>query len=134
MPQTLTLSLIALPVFLAIDLLWLGLLARNFYRRRLGGLLRPDTVWWAALVFYGIFVLGLVVFVIGPAVDDASLSDALLRGALFGLVTYATYDLTNLATMKDWPRLVTLVDLVWGTVLAATVSATTYAIADLAGV
>jgi uncharacterized membrane protein len=127
--MTVKLFLIALPVFFAIDMVWLGVVARNFYRDQLGALVRTDVNWMAALVFYMLFIVGLVVFVIGPAIDAGSWSQALWRGALFGLVTYATYDLTNLATLRDWPMTMTVVDLVWGAVLAASVSTATYAIA-----
>ena len=126
--MVLKLFLIALPVFLAIDMLWLGVVARTFYRDQLGGLMRTEVNWVPALVFYLLFVVGLVVFVIGPAVDVGSIGQALWRGALFGLVTYATYDLTNLATLRDWPLTMTLVDLAWGSVLAASVASATYAI------
>jgi uncharacterized membrane protein len=122
----LTLFVIAVPVFLIIDLLWLGVVARTFYAEQLGSLMAPQVNWVAAIAFYLIFVLGLVVFVIDPAVVAGSWADALWRGALYGLVTYATYDLTNLATTRDWPRLMVAVDMVWGTVLAASVAVVTY--------
>lgn len=125
----LKLFLIALPVFFVIDMTWLGLVAKNFYRNQIGFLMKPDINWTAAVVFYILFIAGLVSFVITPAVQKQSLLHALLYGAFFGLVTYATYDLTNLATTKDWPMLVTIVDLVWGSVLAASVSVVTYVIA-----
>ncbi|MBP7005653.1 DUF2177 family protein [Patescibacteria group bacterium] len=125
---------IALPVFLAFDMVWLGLLAKRFYREQIGFLMRQDIHWAAALAFYALFIVGLVLFVIMPAMDKGSWVRALALGALFGLITYATYDLTNLATLKGWPVLVTLVDLVWGTVLAATVSVVTYFIAKKLGV
>ena len=121
---------IALPVFFAIDMVWLGLVAKNFYRKQIGFLMRPDINWVAAIVFYLLFIAGLVTFVISPALEKHSWLHALLFGAFFGLVTYATYDLTNLATTKDWPVLVTIVDLVWGMVLAASVSVITYLIAS----
>ncbi|MEX2323607.1 MAG: DUF2177 family protein [Acidimicrobiia bacterium] len=127
--MTLKLFLIALPVFFAIDMVWLGVVARNLYRDQLGGLMRTEVNWVPALVFYLLFIVGLVVFVIAPAVDVRSWTQALWRGALFGLVTYATYDLTNLATLRDLPLTMTLVDLVWGAVLAASVATATYAIA-----
>jgi uncharacterized membrane protein len=120
---------IALPVFFAIDMIWLGLVAKDFYRAQIGTLMKPDVNWTAAIIFYLIFIAGLVVFVITPAVEKSSWTHALLFGALFGLITYATYDLTNLATLKDWPLLVTIVDLAWGAVLAASVSIVTYFIA-----
>jgi uncharacterized membrane protein len=124
------LFLIALPVFFVIDMVWLVLIAKNFYQKQIGFLMRPDINWYAAIIFYLLFIAGLVTFVIAPALDKHSWLHALLYGAFFGLVTYATYDLTNLATTKDWPLLVTIVDLIWGTVLAASISIITYLIAD----
>ena len=126
--------LIALPVFFAVDMLWLGLVAKGFYRDQIGSLMRSPVNWTAAIVFYLLFILGLVVFVIGPAVEKGSWSQALLLGVLFGLITYATYDLTNLATLREWPVLLTVVDLAWGMVLAGTVSIVTYGIAARIGV
>lgn len=124
---------IALPVFFAIDMVWLGVLAKNFYRAQIGALLKPDVNWTAAIIFYLIFIAGLVVFVILPAVEKRSWMHALFFGAFFGFVCYATYDLTNLAVAKDWPVLVTIVDLAWGAVLAASVSTVTYLIARKIG-
>lgn len=117
---------IALPVFFVIDMIWLGVIAKNFYSSQIGFLLKSEVNWTAAIIFYLIFIAGLVVFVISPAVEKSSWTHALLFGALFGFVCYATYDLTNLAVAKDWPLLVTIVDLTWGAVLAATVSTVTY--------
>ena len=111
-----------LVAFFLIDMVWLGLVARTFYRKHLGFLLAPATNWIAALIFYLLFILGILVFVIVPGLQDHSLKTTLLRAALFGLVTYATYDLTNLATVKNWPLLITVVDLAWGTVLSMAVS------------
>jgi uncharacterized membrane protein len=119
---------IALAVFFAIDMVWLVLIAKNFYREQIGFLMKPDINWVAAIVFYLLFIAGLVVFVISPAVQKHSWTHALLFGALFGLISYATYDLTNLATIKGWPVLVTLVDLAWGMVVSASVSLLTYLI------
>jgi len=127
------LFLIALPVFFAIDMVWLGLVAKNFYKDQIGFLMTPNINWTAAIIFYLIFIVGLVVFVITPAVEKGSWTHALLFGALFGFITYATYDLTNLATLKDWPLMVTIVDLIWGAVLAASVSTITYFIASKIG-
>ncbi len=120
---------IALPVFFAIDMVWLALIARNFYQNQIGFLMKPSVNWSAALLFYVLFLIGLVVFVIEPAVAKREWQQALIKGALFGLITYATYDLTNLATLKDWPFTVVWVDMLWGTVLAASVSIITYTIA-----
>jgi uncharacterized membrane protein len=124
---------IALPVFFAIDMVWLGFVAKNFYRSQIGFLMRGDVNWVAAIAFYLLFIVGLIFFVVAPAVEKESWTYALLVGALFGLISYATYDLTNLATTKDWPLLVTFVDLVWGAVLAASVSTVTYLIAHKIG-
>jgi uncharacterized membrane protein len=90
--------------------------------------MKPDVNWTAAVIFYLLFIAGLVTFVISPAVQKQSWVHAILFGGLFGLITYATYDLTNLATLKDWPLIVTLVDLAWGMVLSASVSVLTYLI------
>lgn len=125
----LKLFLIALPIFFAIDMAWLILVAKKFYQQQIGFLMKPDINWFAAIIFYLLFIAGLVIFVISPAVEKHSWVHAILFGALFGLITYSTYDLTNLATMKDWPLLVTAVDLIWGTVLAASISCITYFIA-----
>lgn len=120
---------VALAVFFATDMAWLGLVAKNFYRSQIGFLMKSEINWAAAFVFYLLFIVGLVLFVIAPAIEKGSWVHALLFGALFGLVTYATYDLSNLATLKDWPLLVTVVDLAWGATLAASVSTVTYFIA-----
>jgi uncharacterized membrane protein len=116
------LYLATLVAFFAIDLLWLGLVARTFYSKHLGYLMTTNTKWVAAIIFYLLFIAGLLVFVVVPGLQANSLSRTLLLAAFFGLVTYATYDLTNLATVKDWPILVTIVDLLWGTTLSVLVS------------
>jgi uncharacterized membrane protein len=125
----LKLYLIALPVFLAIDMVWLVFISKEFYAKHIGYLMAKNPNLLAALIFYLIFIAGLIVFVITPALDKKMWTQALLLGALFGLVSYATYDLTNLATVKDWPLIITIVDLIWGTVLAASVSVITFFIA-----
>ena len=114
--------LIAL-VFLAIDLVWLGLVARNTYSRYIGHLMSNRVNWIAAVVFYLAFIVGILVFAVYPSVDKDSLLRAIVLGALFGFFTYSTYDLTNLATLKDWPLSITIVDITWGTVLTCLVSA-----------
>ena len=124
---------IALPVFFAIDMAWLGLVAKNFYREQIGHLLKPDVNWTAAIAFYLLFLAGLVAFVIAPAVESKQWTHALAMGAFFGLVSYATYDLTNLAVAKDWPLTLTLVDMAWGTALGAAVSTATYFVAQKIG-
>jgi uncharacterized membrane protein len=116
----------ALIGFLAIDMVWLTIVARGFYRKQLGFLLSDQPNWWAAIAFYMLFVAGLLVFAVVPALQAGSLRTALLLGGFFGLVTYATYDLTNQATVKDWPWILTIVDMTWGAVLATTVSCIGY--------
>jgi uncharacterized membrane protein len=122
MPFYVSLYVITLVTFLAIDFIWLGLVAQDFYRRQLGFLLAEQPNWWAAAAFYALFVAGVVVFAIVPALSEGSIWKAIALGAFFGLVTYATYDLTNQATVKNWPRVVTAVDLAWGVFIASSVS------------
>ncbi len=124
------LYLIAFSVFLALDLVWLGLVSKKFYARQIGFLMKTDISWLPAVIFYLLFTFGLVVFIIAPSLEKGSLTYALLYGALFGLITYATYDLTNLATLKGWPILVTIVDLLWGTAVSALVSLITFLLAN----
>jgi len=118
--------LITFLIFFIIDIFWLGFIANNFYNKYIGFLMKPNINWTAAILFYLLFIVGLVLFVIMPAVEKESWTHAILFGALFGLICYATYDLTNLATLKDWPLLVTVVDLLWGTTLGALVSLIAY--------
>ena len=120
--------LLSLIVFMAVDMLWLGVVAKDFYRNNLGHLLRPDVNWAAALIFYLLYVAGTLIFATMPALEKQSLLQAVLQGALFGFFAYATYDLTNLATLKDWPLNVVLVDILWGAVLTATVAAASFGI------
>lgn len=111
-----------LVVFLAVDLVWLGLVARSFYQKQIGFLMAPATNWTAAIIFYLLFIFGLLFFVVLPGLREGALGATLLRAALYGLITYATYDLTNLATLKDWPVTMTIVDMAWGTFLSTVVS------------
>lgn len=111
-----------LVVFFAVDMLWLGLIASSFYKKHLGYLMAPSINWYAAIIFYLLFIVGILVFVVLPGVKENSLLNTIFRAALFGLITYATYDLTNLATINQWPLNVTLIDLVWGMVLSTIVS------------
>jgi uncharacterized membrane protein len=122
MADYIILYLVILIAFFVVDLIWLGLVARSFYRKHLGFIMAPRPNWVAAITFYLLFVFGVVFFVVAPGLESGSLGTTLLRAALFGLITYATYDLTNLATLKDWPVIVTLVDIVWGVVLCVSIS------------
>jgi len=126
MANYLKLYLVTTIAFFAIDMVWLGLVARTFYRKYLGFLMAPSPNWLAAIIFYLLFIVGILVFVVLPGLEDNTFKTTLLRAALFGLITYATYDLTNLATVKDWPVLITVVDMAWGTVLSVAVSSISF--------
>lgn len=117
---------VALTFFLIIDGLWLMVIAKDFYAKHLGFLMSKTPNLAAAGIFYLIYVFTMVVLIISPAVQKGSLQTAILTGALFGLCAYATYDLTNLATIKNWPALVTVVDLIWGTFLSGAVAGISY--------
>lgn len=123
----------SLVAFLLLDFAWLGLIARGFYRQQLGHLLSPDVRWIPAIIFYLLFIAAVVVFAVAPAVERGSLGRALLLGGFFGIVAYATYDLTNLATMKGFPTLVAAVDITWGGLLTAAVAAVGYLVASQVG-
>ncbi len=127
--QQIYLYLICLGTFLLVDLFWLGIVAREFYRKQLETWMAESTNWTAAIIFYLLFVVGVLIFVVNPAVEKGSLARSIGFGFLFGLITYATYDLTNLATLADWPLSLTLVDLAWGGVLSAIVSVVGYLVA-----
>lgn len=110
-------------VFLALDYLWLGHLAGGFYRARLGSLMADQVNFAVAAAFYTVYVVGIVIFAVAPALRSGQWWDAAVYGLLFGFFAYATYDFTNLATLRDWPLDVTLVDVAWGACLTG-VSAT----------
>ena len=116
----------ALLVFLLIDMLWLGIIAKSFYQKQLASFFKGPVNWTAAFIFYFLFIAGVLIFVVLPALAQDSLMKAVVMGALFGLFTYATYDLTNLATLKDWPLAVVIVDMLWGMVLIGLVSTTSF--------
>lgn len=127
MIQYIYLYLLTVPVFFAIDMIWLGFIAKDFYQDKLGHLL-GSVNWTAAILFYLFFIVGILFFAVVPALEAGSLLRALLVGAFLGLLTYATYDLTNLATLKDWPLSIALVDMAWGAVLTGSVAAVSYSI------
>lgn len=108
--------------FFVLDLIWLVLIAKNLYNKYLGYIMTDKVIWPAAILFYILFIAGLIFFVISPALSRNQWYYALYAGAIYGLITYATYDLTNLATLKDWPLLITVVDLIWGTTVSMTTS------------
>lgn len=118
----LKLYLLTIPVFFAIDLLWLGVVAKNFYQNSLAHVLSPNVNWPAAVLFYFMYIVGIILFAVKPGLESGSLAKAAIWGALFGFFTYATYDLTNLATLRQWPIKVVVVDVLWGTVLCTLVA------------
>jgi uncharacterized membrane protein len=117
------------PIFFAVDIIWLGFVAKKFYRNHLGFLLSPDVNWPAAICFYLIYISGILIFAVVPALEKDSLGKALLWGSLYGFFTYATYDLTNMATIKNWPLKVVMVDVLWGVFLCSMVASISFLIA-----
>ena len=129
--MTVIIFFIAFVIFFIIDILWLGLFAKNMYQSQIGFILAKKPNWYAAIVFYILYIVFLLIFAILPALQTSSLNDAMLYGALYGFITYATYDLTNLATLEKWPFKVTIIDIIWGTFLGFSVSTLTYLIGSL---
>lgn len=126
MTKYILLYLATVPVFFLIDLVWLGVVARDFYRSQVGSLMADPIVWWAAILFYLLFIAGIIFFAVLPGLDAGSWTKALALGAAFGFFAYMTYDLTNLATLRGWPITLVVVDIAWGTVLAASVATASY--------
>jgi uncharacterized membrane protein len=125
-PKLIASYLLTTIVFFTIDIVWLGFVAKSLYRKYLGAFLSEEVNWPAAIIFYLLFIVGIFVFVILPSVEKKSILSALLLGAFFGFITYATYDLTNLATLKNWPLTIVIIDLAWGATLTASVSVAGY--------
>ena len=117
------------PRFFAVDIIWLGVVAKTFYRDNLGFILSPKVNWPAAISFYLLYIAGILIFAVVPALEKGSFSKALLWGCLYGFFTYATYDLTNMATIKDWPLKVVVVDILWGVFLCAVVASASFMMA-----
>ena len=120
---------LTVPVFFVIDLIWLGVVAKSFYQKNLKYILSPNVNWTAAIIFYLIYIAGILIFAVLPAVAKDSLRHAAVWGALFGFFTYATYDLTNLALLKDWPIIIVIVDILWGVVLCSAVATLSFFVA-----
>ena len=120
---------LTVPVFFIIDLFWLGVVARGFYQKNLKYILSPNVNWTAAIIFYLMYIAGILIFAVLPGVAKDSVRHAALWGALFGFFTYATYDLTNLALLKDWPLNIVVVDILWGVVLCTVVATLSFYIA-----
>src|SRR5210317_1255491 len=125
----LKLYLLTVPVFFIIDLIWLGVVAKSFYQKNLKYILSPNVNWTAAIIFYLIYIAGILIFAVLPALAKDSLRHAAVWGALFGFFTYATYDLTNLALLKDWPLIIVIVDILWGVVLCSAVATLSFFVA-----
>jgi uncharacterized membrane protein len=121
-------------VFLAIDFVWLNWIAKNLYSEKIGHLLAENPNLIAAGVFYLLFVAASLVLAVLPGYEAQSLTKTIMLGAIFGMITYATYDLTNLATLKDWPLSVTIIDIIWGTSLSTATAVAGYYIANFLNV
>ncbi len=126
----LKLYLVSLVVFFAIDLVWLGIIAKNLYREQLGSLMSDEIRWGPAILFYCLYIAGLVFFALMPVFNEGNWVLALLYGGFFGLVCYATYDLTNLATLKGWPIKIVVYDLLWGSIISGITCLTTFLIGN----
>lgn len=113
-------------IFFAIDMLWLGVIAKNLYRQKLGFILSEQVNWAAAIVFYLIYIGGILFFAVLPAMKEMNWQTALLNGAILGGLCYATYDLTNMATIAKWPLDIVIIDIVWGMVLTGSVATLSY--------
>lgn len=109
-------------VYWIVDFIWLGLIANKFYQRQLGDMLAESIKWPAAIIFYTLFPVGVIIFAVMPGVKEDSLVKTLLLGGLFGFFTYATYDLSNYITLAGWPVKVVIVDILWGIFIAALVA------------
>ena len=118
----LKLYVLTVPIFFAIDLLWLGVVAKSFYRNHLNHILSNEVNWKAAITFYLMYICGILFFAVRPAIANGSWQQALVFGGLYGFFTYATYDLTNMALIKDWPLAIVIVDILWGVCLCAIVA------------
>ena len=125
----LKLYVLTVPIFFLMDIIWLGYVARGFYKNHLGFILSTTVNWTAAVTFYLIYIVGILVFAVLPALEKGSFARAALLGGLFGFFTYATYDLTNLATIRDWPLKVVAVDILWGIFLCCVVASVSFQIA-----
>ncbi len=109
-------------IFFAIDMIWLGAIARNFYREKLSFIFTGEVNWAAAIIFYFIYITGILYFVVVPGFGHHDWKTVLFNGAFLGFLCYATYDLTNMATIRQWPLTVVLADITWGTILTGSVS------------
>lgn len=124
--QFFTTYIAGLVAFLVIDFIWLKYVALSFYREQIGHLMLDKPNLGIALLFYLVYVVGVVILAVNPALEKGQWTTAVLYGGLLGLVAYGTYDITNLATLKTWPSIVSIIDMIWGTVLTASVATIAY--------
>ncbi|MDB5284588.1 MAG: conserved rane protein of unknown function [Bacteroidota bacterium] len=129
MTRYLILYAITLVFFFAIDLTWLGVIAKNLYKAKLGFIMSDKVNWAAAIIFYLIYIGGILYFAVVPSVEAGDLFMALIKGGALGFLCYATYDLTNMATITNWPLSIVIIDIIWGTVLTASCAAGTFLVA-----
>jgi uncharacterized membrane protein len=127
--KNILLYLITTVIFFAIDMVWLGFVAKDFYRKHIGGLLADNVNWLPAIIFYLLYIGGILFFAVHPAIKSGAWQTALLNGALLGMLCYATYDFTNMATLKNWSYTVVWVDIIWSIVLTGSVSTLSFFVA-----
>ena len=117
-------------VFLFIDFIWLGFISRNLYKEQIGHLMAENVNFFAAFLFYALFVAAVIILAVLPAARDNDITKALLLALVFGLASYATYDLTNWATLKDWPVKIVIIDMIWGMFISSSTALASYYIAS----
>ncbi len=128
--KTILLYIASTVIFFTIDITWIGLVARSFYKQHLGFILSEEVNWPAAIIFYLLYIGGILFFAVTPALKEHSFQTALINGAVLGLLCYATYDLTNMATISKWPLIVVVVDMAWGVALTGGVAVLTYLVGN----
>lgn len=122
------LYLLTVPIFFLIDMLWLGWIAADVYQEHIGHLLATEVNWAAALAFYLTYIVGILIFAVIPGLNKGSVAHTLTMAAAFGFFTYLTYELTNMATLPDWPFRLVVIDTLWGVILCATVASASHLI------
>lgn len=128
MANYLKIYIVTFVIFIGIDFAWIGFVAKKFYRNQIGFLMKDSFNIGVALIFYLVFIVGLIFFVLNKAIAIESWQYALFAGMFYGFITYSTYDITNLSTLKDWPVLLTFIDIIWGTFLCGITSYLAYII------
>lgn len=113
-------------IFIIVDLIWLGIIAQPLYEWAIGDFLASSPQWWAAIMFYLLFVVGILYFAVDPALKAKQAKPAAINGALFGFMTYMTYELTNYAVLEGWSLAIVPIDIAWGTILAASTAMITF--------